>query len=91
MLVYGYCQGFKMHFHRFRYIDGWVIATEQCAQMKTWVLFSGKFALKSTRFGQSWVFFAKKWYSEGSQNHIFLGIEKVEIAKSAWHIPLQLE
>ena len=37
------------------------------------------------------VFFSEQWYSEGSQNRIFLGIEKVEIAKSAWHIPLQLE
>ena len=56
---------------------------------KNLVLFS--FALKSTRFGQNWVFFSEKWYSQGSQNRIFLGIEKVEIAKSAWHIPLQLE
>ena len=43
------------------------------------------------QFGQNWVFFAEKWYSEGFQNRIFLGIEKVEIANSACHIPVQLE
>ena len=37
------------------------------------------------------VFFAEKWYTEGLQNHLFLGIEKVEIVTATWHIPFQLE
>ena len=87
----GVCHGFEVHFHHFRYIDGWVIATDQCAQIEKLVCFFGKFALKNIQYGQNLVFFAGKWYSEGSQNRTFPGIEKVEIAKSAWHIPVQLE
>ena len=82
------CHGFEVHFHHFRYIDGWVIARGQGAQIEKCCGFLG-----GTQFEQNLVFFflSEKWYSEGSQNRIFLGIEKVEIAKSAWHIPVQHE
>ena len=47
--------------------------------------------LKISQLEQTWVFFCEKWCSEGLQNCICLGIKKVKIVNSAWHIPIQLE
>ena len=35
----GVRHGFEVHFHYFRYIDGWVIATDQCAQIEKFGVF----------------------------------------------------
>ena len=54
--------------------------------LQNWVYF-GKFGQKSTQFAPIWVFFATNWYSDGSQNHAFRGIEMVDFPKSKFEPP----
>ena len=66
----GMCDGFEVHFRHFRYIDGWVITTDQCAQIEKFGVF-GKFSLKSTQFEQNLCFLWKNGIEKGRKITFF--------------------
>ena len=62
------------------YINGRLIATEQCAPIEN-----------EKKNGWNLVFFAEiwyKWFGEGPKITFFLFVEKVQVVQSVWHIPV---
>ena len=89
-MVYGDAQRLKGGFSSFL-VYRWVgfRSRPNPPNLQNWVYF-GKFGQKSTQFAPNWVFFATNWYSDGSQNHAFRGIEMVDFPKSTLSIPVQI-
>ena len=56
-----------------------------------WVYF-GQIIVKSTQFGQNWVLFFRKWYTDRWEfrQKIGTGIEKVRISMSGRHIHIMI-
>ena len=88
-MVYGDAQRLKGGFSSFL-VYRWVgfRSRPNPPNLQNWLYF-GKFGQKSTQFAPNWVFFATNWYSDGSQNHAFRGIEMVDFPKSTLSIPVQ--
>ena len=86
ILVYWW---YMPYFNNNRYIDGWVIVTDQCAEIDKKIGFSFEICPEKHPIRENWVIFLwkkgmVKGPSEPSQSPIYLGIEKVKTAKWDW-------
>ena len=84
-MVYVYVPAFRGAFSRnLVYLSGVSSGMEE-PKFKNWVYFE-QIIVKSTQFGQNWVLFCRKWYTDGWVIGQKIGIEKVRFWKFGRHI-----
>ena len=80
------CVPFGVLFRKIWYTDRGVFIRDEIAQISKLGVFWANYSKKHTQFGQNWVLFYRKLYTDGWVIREKIGIEKVRFSKFGRHI-----